>query len=278
VQLVRPYIVVAATPAYLLEFALIFGRRATLHEILRPLAVIWLFIAAAIAGNDWADAEADRVNFPDRPIPSGRVSPRGACVVWVALMVLGFALIPASNSRMRTWAAGGGLLTYLHLVVLKSRYRIPGFPELITSVMSSLTFIIFWTAFAPLSALAVLLAAGVVLTNLAIDSVNAVRDVEGDRMSRYRSLAVSWGRSASARAAAAAFVGAGVLLGLVLWLAGPPIAPLGYGLALGGSAVVGLLLVHLTRHPTRAAAYWITGFLWGLNALVTGSLYLGLGR
>ena len=55
-----------------------------------------LITAAGNAINDWYDAGIDRINRPDRPIPSGRVTPRGAFVLAVFLFLAGIlACIPA---------------------------------------------------------------------------------------------------------------------------------------------------------------------------------------
>jgi 4-hydroxybenzoate polyprenyltransferase len=46
---------------------------------------------AGMAGNDWADRHVDATERPDRPIPSGRVSPRAALATATGLTALGLA-------------------------------------------------------------------------------------------------------------------------------------------------------------------------------------------
>ncbi|WP_344980642.1 UbiA family prenyltransferase, partial [Streptosporangium fragile] len=50
------------------------GRRATPGLAAASVLLYW----AGMALNDWSDREIDAVERPERPIPSGRVSPRGA--------------------------------------------------------------------------------------------------------------------------------------------------------------------------------------------------------
>lgn len=75
-----------------------------------------LLIAASLcvyhggmALNDWADREADARTRPDRPVPSGAVSPRGALGAGVALLLVGCALAflttPAAGLALTAVAA-----------------------------------------------------------------------------------------------------------------------------------------------------------------------------
>ncbi|MGJ6968500.1 SCO3242 family prenyltransferase [Streptosporangium sp. G11] len=54
---------------------------------------------AGMAANDWADRHLDAVERPERPIPSGRVSPDAALGVAVGLTVAGLAAAGLSGGR-----------------------------------------------------------------------------------------------------------------------------------------------------------------------------------
>ncbi|GIG37543.1 SCO3242 family prenyltransferase [Cellulomonas pakistanensis] len=69
------------------------GRRALL-----PLASACLY-AGGMALNDWADREVDAVERPERPIPSGRVTPGRALGVAAVLGAAGLALAAAGGGR-----------------------------------------------------------------------------------------------------------------------------------------------------------------------------------
>jgi len=54
---------------------------------------------AGMAANDWADREADRIHRPERPIPSGRVSPGVAVGLAAALTAAGLVLAAGAGGR-----------------------------------------------------------------------------------------------------------------------------------------------------------------------------------
>lgn len=52
----------------------------------------WLYIYSFCLGDQLAGVEEDRINKPDRPLPSGLVSYRGAFVRWIVVMALFLAV------------------------------------------------------------------------------------------------------------------------------------------------------------------------------------------
>ncbi|HZM75181.1 MAG TPA: UbiA family prenyltransferase [Candidatus Limnocylindrales bacterium] len=57
---------------------------------------------AGMAANDWADRELDAVERPERPLPSGRVSPEQALTVAVGLTAAGVGLAALTGGRRAT--------------------------------------------------------------------------------------------------------------------------------------------------------------------------------
>src|SRR6187431_327134 len=84
-EILRPHNMLAAAFAVYAGYHAAGGRGAD--------GIIWLAILCALAtgggnaANDAFDADIDRVNKPGRPIPSGRMSVRGALVWYAALSV-----------------------------------------------------------------------------------------------------------------------------------------------------------------------------------------------
>jgi len=60
---------------------------------------------AGMAANDWADRGLDATERPDRPIPSGRVTPSTALGLGVGLTAAGLALAAAAGGRRATAVA-----------------------------------------------------------------------------------------------------------------------------------------------------------------------------
>ncbi|WP_395245259.1 SCO3242 family prenyltransferase [Agromyces sp. MMS24-K17] len=65
---------------------------------LLPLASVAIY-SGGMALNDWADRDVDAVERPERPIPSGRVSPKRALAVAAGLGAIGLALAAAGGGR-----------------------------------------------------------------------------------------------------------------------------------------------------------------------------------
>jgi hypothetical protein len=74
------------------------GHRLTPRRALLPLASACLY-AGGMALNDYADRRLDAIERPERPIPSGRVSPRRALGVATGLTVAGAGLAAAGGGR-----------------------------------------------------------------------------------------------------------------------------------------------------------------------------------
>ncbi|HEY0449310.1 SCO3242 family prenyltransferase [Actinophytocola sp.] len=68
------------------------------RRLLLPLSSA-AFYWSGMALNDWADRELDAVERPERPIPSGRITPAGALAVAGGLTAAGLGLAAAGGGR-----------------------------------------------------------------------------------------------------------------------------------------------------------------------------------
>jgi 4-hydroxybenzoate polyprenyltransferase len=67
-------------------------------RLLLPLSSVALYWSG-MALNDWADRGLDATERPERPIPSGRISPRAALTAAVALSATGLGLAAVAGGR-----------------------------------------------------------------------------------------------------------------------------------------------------------------------------------
>ena len=74
------------------------GGRLRGRQWLLPLASVVLY-SGGMALNDYADRELDAVERPERPIPSGRISPRRALTITNTCMAVGLGLAAAGGGR-----------------------------------------------------------------------------------------------------------------------------------------------------------------------------------
>jgi hypothetical protein len=72
-----------------------------------------LFYTAGMVLNDLADVEIDRRQRPERPIPSGAVSPTAALVAFIALVAAGLAIL--ATEGLAPLLAGVGLVALIAL-------------------------------------------------------------------------------------------------------------------------------------------------------------------
>jgi len=101
----RPVNCLVAGLAALLGYIVATGTLVPFALILFP--VVFAITAAGNVFNDLCDLEIDRINRPDRPLPSGKVSPRAAGALAAALFAAGLVLAGASALGLVAAAAAG---------------------------------------------------------------------------------------------------------------------------------------------------------------------------
>ena len=100
-------------------------------------AVATLFVsAAANAWNDYRDIDIDRINQPQRPLPSGMVSLRAALIFSVTLAVLSMVLAAFLGPLALAIAVASNLLLYVYSVWLKSTVLLGNATVALISAMS----------------------------------------------------------------------------------------------------------------------------------------------
>ena len=194
-------------------------------------------VGAGNAINDYFDREIDRVNRPDRAIPRGAVSPRGALVFSVVLFVAAVAL-----ALTLPWLAIAiAAVNLLALVTYTEFFKgLPGVGNALVAYLGGSTFLFGGAAVGGIEATVVLFALAALAT-FAREVVKDVEDLEGDREEGLNTLPIAVGERR------ALLVGAGVLVVGVL------ASPLPY---LRGSFGVGYLVVVLPAVALMLYAMW----------------------
>jgi geranylgeranylglycerol-phosphate geranylgeranyltransferase len=154
---------------------------------------------AANAWNDLADIDIDRRAHPDRPLPTGRVSPRAARRLATGGAMAGVALGAASTPPLGALSVAVVALMYAYSPWLK-RTGLPG--NVVVAILASLPFLYgAWSVGQPHLALVLVLVA--VPLHLAREIAKDLEDAPADAVSR-RTLPVSAGTSAALAVLAAA--------------------------------------------------------------------------
>ena len=163
-----------------------------------------LAVAAGNTINDYFDREIDAINQPNRPIPSGTISPRGALSVsigWFAVAVVLAVLLPPL-------AIGIAVINLAALVTYTTVFKgTPGLGNALVSYLVGSTFLFGGAAVGGVDAVFVLaLLAG--LSTFAREVIKDVEDVVGDREEGLRTLPVAVGETRALGVATAALVAA----------------------------------------------------------------------
>jgi len=166
---------IASVVAYLIATGML------VPAVLLLFAIVALITAAGNVINDYFDIEIDRVNRPDRPIPSGTVTPRAARAYAVTLFLAGLFLCFFTSPLCMAIAIINSVLLALYAAWLK-RTLLLG--NIAVAYLSGSMFI-FGAALAGTDAIIRVIPFAVMtfFAMLARELVKDAEDVEGDRAS-----------------------------------------------------------------------------------------------
>ncbi|MHA1711349.1 MAG: geranylgeranylglycerol-phosphate geranylgeranyltransferase [Candidatus Freyarchaeota archaeon] len=226
---------------------------------------------ASMAINDYYDREIDAINEPQRPIPSGAVSPREALVFAFILTAIGFLAALLTNVPCLATA----IVAWAIFVVYTTRGKRTGLPgNLLVSACVAIPFVYGNFVVGSVNLAVFLFAAMAFLSNTGREVTKGIVDVEGDRARGVRTVAVSFGAKAAAALAVVFYLSAVALsplpwlLNLVSFWFVPFVALTDAGLV--ASSI--LLLRNYSRENARRvknmALLW---FLLGLLAFLFGA-------
>ncbi|MDD5111377.1 MAG: geranylgeranylglycerol-phosphate geranylgeranyltransferase [Candidatus Altiarchaeota archaeon] len=176
--------------------------------IILAAASAMLVLAGGNAINDYYDLDADRINRPKRPIPSGRITRKGALVVSTALFLAGIILGWFININCLLLAAAN---TIILVVYARHSKKALLTSNLMVSYLTASVFIYGALAvqptenYNPLGAglLGVLTASSFMMT-LSREIIKDIEDVEGDRRMKAETLPIVMGETKALGTAATA--------------------------------------------------------------------------
>ncbi len=158
--------------------------------------------------NDVYDVEVDRINNPQRPIPSGRIKNREAYILAISFSgaSIFFALL------LGPWTALTGLLALGLMAYYNTRGKRTGLPgNIVVSFNVALPFFYGGLSVGSLTSLLYIFSVLAFLANLGREIAKGIPDVQGDRALGVRTLAVSIGPKRAATASASMFLAAVML-------------------------------------------------------------------
>ncbi len=196
-SITRPVNCFAAGLAAIIAYFIATG--SLVPAVLLLFAIVVLITAAGNVINDYFDIATDRVNRPERPIPSGQVTLPAARAYAVTLFLAGILISLATNWLCISIAVFNSLLLIGYAARLKST---PLFGNIAVSYLSASMFL-FGGALAGMEGLlrVVPFAVMTFFAMLARELVKDAEDVEGDRASGASTVPIRYGIPAAVRLA-----------------------------------------------------------------------------
>jgi geranylgeranylglycerol-phosphate geranylgeranyltransferase len=188
-KLARPFNALSGAMAVLLGGYVAAGTGSWLNIGLAALATV-LVTAAGNAWNDYLDIEIDRINQPQRVLPSGMISPRGAWVFSVGLSLIALLVAALINLASFLVVILATIVLYLYSWKLKSTVLMGNATVAAVSALS----VIFGGIAAgnvwPTLWLAIIIATAI----MGREILKTLADYEGDLRQRCRTIATAWGQ------------------------------------------------------------------------------------
>jgi geranylgeranylglycerol-phosphate geranylgeranyltransferase len=248
------------------------GGAPQLHEAALGSLSAALLMAGTMAINDYFDLEADRINRPHRPLPSGIITPRQAVSVGSAALAIGLSAAASLNmGSLATASAAFLLMVYYNMKGKRTGF----FGNILVSICIGLPFVFGGAAVGRVTSTLLFFSAMAFTANLGREVTKGIVDVEGDLLMKVRTVAVVHGSKAASKLAALLYF---AVVGLSL---GPPALKMVNPLYLPFVLVsdVGFLSssVSLLRNYDRENAERVKGMVmfWmfmGLLAFIAGSI------
>ncbi|SDQ44784.1 geranylgeranylglycerol-phosphate geranylgeranyltransferase [Natronobacterium texcoconense] len=201
-ELTRPVNVIAASVLTFIGAFVAGGIAEQPFAVAAAVGATGLAVGAGNAINDYFDREIDRINQPDRAIPRGAVSPRGALAFSIVLFVLAVAL--AVTLPWLAIAIAG--INLVALVAYTEFFKgLPGLGNALVAYLVGSTFLFGAAAVGEVGP-AVVLFLLAALATLTREIVKDVEDLEGDREEGLNTLPIAIGERRALWIAAALLV------------------------------------------------------------------------
>lgn len=189
IRITRPANAVAAGLAAIVAYLIATG--TLIPSVLLLFIVVFLITAAGNVINDYFDVEIDRVNRPERPIPSGIVTLPAARAFAVTLFLAGILACIPTNTICLTIAVFNSILLVAYAATLK---RLPLVGNLAVSYLAGSMFLFGGALSGPAGIIQVLpFAVMTFFAMLARELVKDAEDVEGDRASGAVTVPIRYG-------------------------------------------------------------------------------------
>jgi len=196
-RLIRFELPFSAGVCVVLGQLLALGKFPSAMSVLCGFLSVFCISASILVLNDYFDYETDKINAPDRPLPSGVVTPKETVLFAAGLLLSGLLLGGLLNMMSIIAALFLFLIGYLY----NSRFKRTGLPgNIMVAVSVGMTFVYGGISIGqPLNKTVLLFAAISGLIDLGEEIAADANDVEGDKLIDSNSIAIRYGEKAALR-------------------------------------------------------------------------------
>ena len=165
--------------------------------------ILGFFVGFLITGysmiiNDYFDLEVDKINAPDRPLVSGKISTSEAKLLAALFLVIGLLLSAMINPYAFAIALIFSLISYFYSKSLKRYGLIGNFAVALSMAIPFIYGAVIAYSFEPLP---YLLASIAFFAGTSREIIKGIADVEGDKVRNINTLAISKGHSYASKVA-----------------------------------------------------------------------------
>ena len=203
VQLFRPELPFSAGVCVVLGEVVALGGFPSARETIFGFVCGFFISGSALVSNDYFDLEVDKVNSPDRPLPSGAVSPAETILLAAVAMIIGLAASFAISIPALILSIVFGLVGVLY----NWRFKQEGLlGNLMVASSVAITFILGGlTVGRPFSAIVLFFSLTAFLVDFGEEVAGDAMDIEGDKKRASKSLAIMRGKDMALRISGTVF-------------------------------------------------------------------------
>ena len=203
VQLFRPELPFSAGVCVVLGEVVALGGFPSARETILGFVCGFFISGSALVSNDYFDLEVDKVNSPDRPLPSGAVSPAETILLAAVAMIIGLAASFAISIPALILSIVFGLVGVLY----NWRFKQEGLlGNLMVASSVAITFILGGLAVGrPFSAIVLFFSLTAFLVDFGEEVAGDAMDIEGDKKRASKSLAIMRGKDMALRISGTVF-------------------------------------------------------------------------
>ena len=203
VQLFRPELPFSAGVCVVLGEVVALGGFPSARETILGFVCGFFISGSALVSNDYFDLEVDKVNSPDRPLPSGAVSPAETILLAAVAMIIGLAASFAISIPALILSIVFGLVGVLY----NWRFKQEGLlGNLMVASSVAITFILGGLAVGrPFSAIVLFFSLTAFLVDFGEEIAGDAMDIEGDKKRASKSLAIMRGKDMALRISGTVF-------------------------------------------------------------------------